>query len=182
MTNRGRRHLKNRALFTQALIIVALILSIFLFAKNPASSSILRTSSTLLNIEWGMSPDEVLYATKEYSRDAELIEDGDNAVLTQRERITDSDIAAKSEVLYSFKNGQLYHIKITKTIKYWPDFILEQLLYKTVANYEIDNAFKSLIQGKIYQAENTDERKVIYLGYDDFRNPIHAFVEMSSKL
>ncbi len=182
MTNRGRRHLKNRALFTQALIIVALILSIFLFAKNPASSSILRTSSTLLNIEWGMSPDEVLYATKGYSRDAELIEDGDNAVLTQRERITDSDIAAKSEVLYSFKNGQLYNIKITKTIKYWPDFILEQLLYKTVANYEIDNAFKSLTQGKIYQAENTDERKVIYLGYDDFRNPIHAFVEMSSKL
>jgi len=182
MTYRGRRHLKSRALFTQALIIVALILSIFLFAKNPASSSILRTSSTLLNIEWGMSPEQVLYVTKGYSRDAELIEYGNNAILTQRERITDSDIAAKSEVLYSFKNGRLYNIKITKTIKYWPDFILEQLLYKTVSDYEVENAYKTLIKGKIYQAENTDERKVIYLGYDDFRNPIHAFVEMSSKL
>jgi len=182
MTYRGRRHLKSRALFTQALIIVALILSIFLFAKNPASSSILRTSSTLLNIEWGMSPEQVLYVTKGYSRDAELIEYGNNAILTQRERITDSDIAAKSEVLYSFKNGRLYNIKITKTIKYWPDFILEQLLYKTVSDYEVENAYKTLIKGKIYQAENTDERKVIYLGYDDFRNPIHAFVVMSSKL
>jgi len=182
MTNRGWRHLKNRALFIQALIIVALILSIFLFAKNPAASSILRTSSSLLNIDWGMSPDEVLYVTKGYSRDAELIEYGNNAILTQRERITDSDIAAKSEVLYSFKNGRLYNIKITKTIKYWPDFILEQLLYKTVSDYEIENVFKTLIKGNIYQTENTDERKLIYLGYDDFRNPIHAFVEMSSKL
>jgi len=182
MTNRGWRHLKNRALFTQALIIVALILSIFLFAKNPASSSILRTSSTLLNIEWGMSPDEVLYATKGYSRDAEFIEDGDNAILTQRERITDSDIAAKSEVLYSFKNGQLYNIKITKTIKYWPDFILEQLLYKTVSDYEIQNAYKTLIKGNIYQTENTDERKVIFLGYDGVNNPKYAYVELRAKI
>lgn len=182
MTYRGRRHLKSRGLSRLALVFLFIILSIFFFITKPVASNIVRTNSSLLNIDWGMSPEQVLYATKEYSRDAELIEYGENAVLTQRERITDSDIAAKSEVIYSFKNGQLYNIKITKTIKYWPDFILEQLLYKTVANYEIDNAFKSLTQGKIYQAENTDERKVIYLGYDDFRNPIHAFVEMSSKL
>jgi len=182
MTYRGRRHLKNRGLSRQALVFIFIILSLFLFITYPVASNIVRTNSSLLNIDWGMSPEQVLYATKGYSRDAELIEDGDNAILTQRERITDSDIAAKSEVIYSFKNGQLYNIKITKTIKYWPDFILEQLLYKTVSDYEIENAFKTLIKGDIYQTENTDEHKVIYLGYDDFRNPIHTFIEMSSKL
>jgi hypothetical protein len=106
---RGWRHFKNSVLFRQALLFLALILTISLFVNNPIASSIVRTNSSLLNIDWGMSPEQVLYATKEYSRDTELIEDGERAILIQRERITDSDIAAKSEVLYSFKNGQLYN-------------------------------------------------------------------------
>ena len=182
MTYRGCRHLKNRGLSRLALVFLFIILSIFFFITKPVASNIVRTNSSLLNIDWGMSPEQVLYATKEYSRDAELIEYGDNAVLTQRERITDSDIAAKSEVLYSFKNGQLYNIKITKTIKYWPDFILEQLLYKTVSDYEIQNAYKTLIKGNIYQTENTDEHKVIFLGYDGVNNPKYAYVELKAKI
>ena len=182
MTYRGRRHLKKRGLSRQALVFLFIILSIFFLITNPVSSNIVRTNSSLLNIEWGMSPEQVLYATKEYSRDAELIEDGDNAILTQRERITDSEIAAKSEVLYSFKNGQLYNIKITKTIKYWPDFILEQLLYKTVYDYEVENAYKTLIKGNIYQTENTYEYKIIFLGYDGVNNPKYAYVELRAKI
>lgn len=182
MTNRGCRHLKNRGLSRLALIFLFIILSIFFFITKPVASNIVRTNSSLLNIDWGMSPEQVLYATKEYSRDAEFIEYGDNAVLTQRERITDSDIAAKSEVIYSFKNGQLYNIKITKTIKYWPDFILEQLLYKMVSDYEVENVYKILIKGNIYQTENTYEHKVIFLGYDGVNNPKYAYVELRAKI
>lgn len=182
MSGHNHRILGNKFSYTKALIFFCMLLSMFLYFKNPAASSILRTSSSLLNIDWGMSPEQVLYATKEYSRDAEFIEYGDNAVLTQRERITDSDIAAKSEVIYSFKNGQLYNIKITKTIKYWPDFILEQLLYKMVSDYEVENAYKILIKGNIYQTENTYEHKVIFLGYDGVNNPKYAYVELRAKI
>ena len=174
--------LKSKLPYTKALIFFCTVLCISLLFINPVASSLVKTDSSLQNIDWGMSPEQVLHATKEYSRDARLLEDGQNIVLIQRERITDSDIAAKSLVLYSFKGGQLYNIKITKTIKYWPDYILEQLLYKTVSDYEIESAFKTLTQGKIYKAENADEHKVIYLGYDEVNNPKYAYVEMRSKL
>ncbi len=82
---------------------------------------------------------------------------------------------------YFFENEQLRNIKITKTIKYWPDHILDQLLRVTVANYDISYGADILRAGQTYSSENQNESKLIYIGYDDSLKPEYAYVELSSK-
>lgn len=183
MANRGWRHFKIRgALITKALLYLCLLLIGLLYINNPDAISVSKSNSSLLNIGWAMSPDEVIDATKDYSKSTRVIENGEKTVVIQRERITDSGIAGKSLVQYSFKNDRLYSIKISKTIKYWPDFILEQLLYKTVSDYQIESAIKTLVKGKTFRSENIYENKVISLAYDELNNPEYAYVELEAKI
>lgn len=175
------REFKNKIGFKKAIIVICIALVVFIVFLSPVASTDTRKTSSLQNIDWGLSPQQVEFLTKDNSRDTEYSENGTSAVLTQWERITDSELGSKSFVEYTFENNKLKAVKITKTIKYWPDYFLDQLLRETVARYEINSVFDTLFDGKKYYTENPNEQKLIYLGYDDLKKPEYAYVELQSK-
>ncbi len=82
------REFKNKISYKKAIIVVCIaLLIIFIFLSSVASTNT-RTNSSLENIDWGMSPDEVEYITKDFSRDTKFFKNGQRSVLIQRERIT----------------------------------------------------------------------------------------------
>ncbi len=80
--------LKKRYSYKSALGLFCVITALLICFKSPVSSSIAKTNSSLPNIDWGMSPDEVEYITKDFSRDTKFFKNGQRSVLIQRERIT----------------------------------------------------------------------------------------------
>lgn len=68
---------------------------------------------------------EVLATTDDYSTGTMIVQDQTDTIIVQLQRIKESELAARSEVEYHFKDDRLYHIKIKKAINYWPEYILD---------------------------------------------------------
>ncbi|NIV43245.1 MAG: hypothetical protein GWN50_13030 [Candidatus Dadabacteria bacterium] len=64
------REFKNRIGLKKAIIVICIALVVFIIFLSPVASTDTRKTSSLQNIDWGLSPQQVEYLTKDYSKGA----------------------------------------------------------------------------------------------------------------
>ena len=152
--------------------IIILLFSILLFQTNFSYSS---TNTAILNIHWGMNPEQV-----ENAVNTEL-EEGPNSTdrikfFNNRLRIVGR--ARLAEVEYYFYKNQLYKLEIKKDLAMYKKPIINQLIKQKGLDQEFNNIIQTLHNGSKYETIKDNQKIVFYLNSNDLNSSDTVFLDM----
>jgi len=155
-----------------SIYIVFLLVLIFLFQTNTSYSS---TNTTILNIHWGMNPEQV-----ENAVNTEL-EEGPNSTdrikfFNNRLRIVGR--ARLAEVKYYFYKNQLYKLEIKKDLAMYKKPIINQLIKQKGLDQEFNNIIQTLHNGSKYETIKDNQKIVFYLNSNNLNSSDTVFLDM----
>lgn len=152
--------------------IIILLFSILLFQTNFSYSS---TNTAILNIHWGMNPEQV-----ENAVNTEL-EEGPNSTdrikfFNNRLRIVGR--ARLAEVKYYFYKNQLYKLEIKKDLAMYKKPIINQLIKQKGLDQEFNNIIQTLHNGSKYETIKDNQKIAFYLNSNDLNSSDTVFLDM----
>ena len=152
--------------------IIILLFSILLFQTN---SSYPSTNTAILNIHWGMNPNQV-----ENAVNTEL-EEGPNStdkikVFNNRLRIVGR--ARLAEVKYYFYKNQLYKLEIKKDLAMYKKPIINQLIKQKGLDQEFNNIIQTLHNGSKYETIKDNQKIAFYLNSNNLNSSNTVFLDM----
>ena len=152
--------------------IIILLFSILLFQTNFSYSS---TNTAILNIHWGMNPEQV-----ENAVNTEL-EEGPNStdkikVFNNRLRIANRGRLA--EVKYYFYKNQLYKLEIKKDLAMYKKPIINQLIKQKGLDQEFNNIIQTLHNGSKYETIKDNQKIAFYLNSNDLNSSDTVFLDI----
>ena len=152
--------------------IIILLFSILLFQTNFSYSS---TNTAILNIHWGMNPEQV-----ENAVNTEL-EEGPNSTdrikfFNNRLRIVGR--ARLAEVKYYFYKNQLYKLEIKKDLAMYKKPIINQLIKQKGLDQEFNNIIQTLHNGSKYETIKDNQKIAFYLNSNDLNSSDTVFLDI----
>ncbi len=152
--------------------IIILLFSILIFQTNISYSS---TNTAILNIHWGMNPEQV-----ENAVNTEL-EEGPNSTdrikfFNNRLRIVGR--ARLAEVKYYFYKNQLYKLEIKKDLAMYKKPIINQLIKQKGLDQEFNNIIQTLHNGSKYETIKDNQKIAFYLNSNDLNSSDTVFLDM----
>ncbi len=152
--------------------IIILLFSILIFQTNISYSS---TNTAILNIHWGMNPEQV-----ENAVNTEL-EEGPNSTdrikfFNNRLRIVGR--ARLAEVKYYFYKNQLYKLEIKKDLAMYKKPIINQLIIPKGLDQEFNNIIQTLHNGSKYETIKDNQKIVFYLNSNNLNSSDTVFLDM----
>ena len=152
--------------------IIILLFSILLFQTN---SSYPSTNTAILNIHWGMNPNQV-----ENAVNTEL-EEGPNSTdrikfFNNRLRIVGR--ARLAEVKYYFYKNQLYKLEIKKDLAMYKKPIINQLIKQKGLDQEFNNIIQTLHNGSKYETIKDNQKIAFYLNSNDLNSSDTVFLDI----
>ncbi len=132
----------------------------------------------MLNIKWGMSPTEILYATDtDFSHI--IAEDPTHKSISQHLPLIDE--TNKTEVNYYFVNNQLYKVRIKENIASDSKNKVAKFIEKIGVDKSEKNIISNLYEGEKYRTENGRQKMSVYIGFDAKDKPVNTYVTMYYK-
>ncbi len=152
--------------------IIILLFSILLFQTN---SSYPSTNTAILNIHWGMNPEQV-----ENAVNTELEADPNSTdrikIFNNRLRIVGR--ARLAEVKYYFYKNQLYKLEIKKDLAMYKKPIINKLIKQKGLDQEFNNIIQTLHNGSKYETIKDNQKIVFYLNSNDLNSSDTIFLDM----
>jgi len=152
--------------------IIILLFSILLFQTNISYSS---TNTAILNIHWGMNPEQV-----ENAVNAELEEQQNSTdrikIFNNRLRIVGR--ARLAEVKYYFYKNQLYKLEIKKDLTMYKKPIINQLIIQKGLDQQFNNIIQTLHSGIKYETIKDYQKIIFYLNSNDLNSSDTIFLDI----
>ncbi|HSG32717.1 MAG TPA: hypothetical protein VLB82_14380 [Thermodesulfobacteriota bacterium] len=152
--------------------IVLLLFSIFLYEIN---SSYSFTNTAILNMHWGMNPEQVESAINTALQEDQSSTDKIKVYISNLQ-ITDR--GRPSDVKYYFYKNQLYKLKIKQDLATHKKPIINQLIKLKGLDEQFNDIVQSLHYGRKYETFNDNQKIVFYLNSGDLNSSDTVFLDL----
>ena len=152
--------------------IIILLFSILLFQTNISYSS---TNTAILNIHWGMNPEQVENAV---NAELEAHPNSTDRIKIFNNRLRIANRARLAEVKYYFYKNQLYKLEIKKDLAMYKKPIINQLIIQKGLDQEFNNIIQTLHSGTKYETIKDNQKIVFYLNSNNLNSSDTVFLDM----
>jgi hypothetical protein len=149
-----------------------LLFIIIIIQTNPSYSS---NNTAILNIHWGMNPEQVQNAINT-GLEEEPISTDKIKLFNNRLRIADRGRLA--EVKYYFYRNQLYKLEIRKDLAMYKKPIINQLIKQKGLDQQFNNIIQTLYNGSKYETIKDNQKIVFYLNSNDLNSSDTVFLDL----
>ena len=149
-------------------IFIALFLILQLNFSYPS------TNTAILNIHWGMNPEQV-----ENAVNTELEEQhSTDKIKVFNNRLRIANRGRLAEVKHYFYKNQLYKLEIKKDLAMYKKPIINQLIIQKGLDQEFNNIIQTLHNGSKYETIKDNQKIVFYLNSNDLNSSDTIFLDM----
>ena len=152
--------------------IIILLFSILLFQTN---SSYPSTNTAILNIHWGMNPEQVENAV---NTELEEQQNSTDNIKVFNNRLRIANRGRLAEVKHYFYKNQLYKLEIKKDLAMYKKPIINQLIIQKGLDQEFNNIIQTLHNGNKYETLKDNQKIAFYLNSNDLNSSDTVFLDI----